>query len=76
MSTLTAPDKRGQPKAVKDPLEKRRPAAGGELRPITRKPASPRTPAGPAPPSLAYPIPPADPPPRIRQTNTARPLHP
>ena len=52
MSTLTAPDKRGQPKAVKDPLKKRRPAAGGELRPITRKPASPRTPAGPAPPSL------------------------
>ena len=30
MSTLTAPDKRGQPKAVKDPLKKRRPAAGGE----------------------------------------------
>jgi len=52
------------------------PAAGGELRPITRKPASPRTPAGPAPPSLAYPIPPADPPSRIRQTDTARPLHP
>jgi len=76
MSTLTAPDKRGQPKAVKDPLKKRRPAAGGELRPITRKPASPRTPAGPAPPSLAYPTPPADPPSRIRQTNTARPLHP
>ena len=33
MSTLTAPDKRGQPKAVKDPLKKRRPAAGGRTPP-------------------------------------------